>query len=103
LIKESGEEHLVVLGYEKRYSLLFFILRYIDYGTERYDLGASLNVIIVDMNWPRVILRSLFERVRDTRDVSAFVDAGFVVVRTWKGTLELLAKLPCNKRVTFVI
>lgn len=94
------------LGYEKRGSLLFLVvLRYVDYGTERYDLSALLNIIVVGhgMNRPRVIPRSLFEWIRDTRDVSAFMGAGPTIVGTLKGTHELLAKLPCKKKTYRVI
>ena len=85
------------LEYEKRDSFLFLVvLRYVDYGTERYDLGALPNIIVVGhgMNRPRVIPRSLFERIRDTRDVSTFMGASPTIMGTSEGTLELLAKLP---------
>lgn len=104
LIEETTWRRTFGLKYEKRSSLLFLVLWYIDYGTERYNLGALLNVIIVGycMNRSRVIPRSLFERVRDTRDVSAFVGAGPAVVGTSEGALELFAKLSCNKRARIV-
>lgn len=49
LVRESAWKGTfgIALEYERQGSLLFLILRYIDYGTERYDLGALLNIVIV--------------------------------------------------------
>lgn len=82
----------------------FFVLRHIDYSTERYNLGTLLNIIIIGhrVNRSCVSPRSLFERIQDTRDVSMLVGASSTVGETPKGTLKFLPKFSCNRFIRIV-